>query len=78
MAYGKEKINEVRKLYVFDRQSLEIASQLVGVSYGTAQRWKNQAKADGDDWEKQRTAQTMRSNDMEELGVKIMNNLVGF
>lgn len=76
MAYGKDKINEVRKLYVFDRQSLEIASQLAGVSYGTAQRWKNTARSNGEDWDKLRTAQTMRSNDTEELGIKILNNLV--
>ncbi len=76
MAYSKDKITEVRKLYVLERQSLEIASQLAGVSYGTAQRWKNSAKEMGEDWDKLRTAHTMKSNDMEELGIKILNNLV--
>jgi hypothetical protein len=38
MAYGKEKIDEVRKLYVVDRFSLDKASDFANVSYATAQR----------------------------------------
>lgn len=75
MAYGKDKINEVRKLYVFDRFSLDKASDFANVSYATAQRWKNQAKANGDDWDKIRATQTMRSHAIEELGMRILNHL---
>ena len=75
MAYGKEKIDEVRKLYVVDRFSLDKASDFANVSYATAQRWKNQAKANGDDWDKIRATQTMRSHAIEELGMRILNHL---
>lgn len=76
MAYGKDKIDEVRKLYVFDRFSLDKASDFANVSYATAQRWKNQAKAQGDDWDKLRTARTMANGDIEELSTQIMANFV--
>lgn len=76
MAYGKDKINEVRKLYVFERFSLDKASDFANVSYATCQRWKNQAKAQGDDWDKLRAAHTMASGDIEDLGVEILTNFI--
>jgi hypothetical protein len=76
MAYGKDKINEVRKLYVFDRFSLDKASGFANVSYATCQRWKKEAKAQGDDWDKLRAAHTMASGDIEDLGIEILTNFI--
>lgn len=76
MAYGKDKINEVRKLYVFDRFSLDKASDFANVSYSAAQRWKKEAKANGDDWDKVRTAHTMANGDVEDLGRQILTDFI--
>lgn len=76
MAYSKDKIHEVRKLYVFNRFSLDKAADVANVSYATAQRWKKEAKKQGDDWDKLRAAHTMAQGDIEALGTQIMTNFV--
>lgn len=47
MAHLKETRDALRRAYVLDRQSLEVAAAMFGVSYGTARRWKQQAEAEG-------------------------------
>ena len=58
---------KLKKHFAFDRLSLEQAAKLCDVSYGTAQRWKNKAKEEGDDWDKLRGANDLASGDAEEV-----------
>ncbi|OPH33250.1 DUF1804 family protein [Moraxella equi] len=76
MAYSKDKINEVRKSYVFERLSLDKCAELHKVSYPTVQRWKNQAKLNGDDWDKVRTAHTLAGGEIEDMGREILTDFV--
>lgn len=76
MAYGKDKIDEVRKLYVFDRLSLDKASLIAKVAYSTAQRWKNEAKKAGDDWDDFRTAKIMSSGELEDVSQEMMTEFI--
>lgn len=70
MAYSKEKVNEVRKSYIFDRLPLERCADLHKVSPQTVRRWKKEAKQAGDDWEKVRAAHTL--NELDESGREIL------
>ncbi len=76
MAHAKDKINEVRKRYVFDGMSLATCATVAGISYATAQRWKNTAKDNGDDWDKVRAAHTIAGSDLEDIGRQILTDFV--
>ncbi len=56
MAYGEETRRALRGAYVHKALSLEAAAEQVGIGFGTASRWRRDAKAAGDDWDKARTA----------------------
>jgi len=72
MAKSAEVRAQVRKHYVFDRLSFEQAAKLAGVAYTTARRWKDKAAAEGDDWDKLRTASALGSGDVEQLSQQIL------
>ena len=61
MAKGADVRALVRKHYVFDLMSLEMAASAANVAYTTAKRWRDKAAAEGDDWEKVRSAATFNS-----------------
>ena len=55
MAHPKSKRMALRSAYCYKALSLEEAAALVGISIGTARRWKTDAqKAEDDDWDKAR------------------------
>ncbi|SOE00655.1 DUF1804 family protein [Caenispirillum bisanense] len=56
MAHTPETKAAVRRSYIADRLGLEAAAERHGVSLPTARRWKSQAAAAGDDWDKIRAA----------------------
>ncbi|BEM21566.1 MULTISPECIES: DUF1804 family protein [Serratia] len=76
MAYPPETRDRLRRAYVFDGLSLEVAAVQCGVSYGTAQRWKNDSKAAGDDWETLRGARMLAGGGLEELTLAMFTGLV--
>lgn len=67
MAHGEEKIRAVRASYVFDQLGLEVAAMKHGIPDGTAKRWKREAKAEGDDWDKARSAQMIAGGGIEDV-----------
>lgn len=76
MAYPREMRDKVRRSYVFDRLSLEIASSKHGVAYSTARRWKDDALAAGDDWDKAQAAQLMAGGGVESAARQMLAGLV--
>ena len=53
MAHPKSKRMALRSAYCYKALSPEEAAALVGISIGTARRWKTDAqKAEDDDWDK--------------------------
>ncbi|RUI34558.1 DUF1804 family protein [Pseudomonas aeruginosa] len=76
MAHPKETRDGLRRAYVFERQSLEVAAAMFGVSYGTARRWKQQAEAEGDDWDKAQAAQLMAGGGLEHVARQVLTGLV--
>lgn len=67
MAHGEEKIRAVRGAFVFEQLGLEVAANKHGVPEATARRWKRDAKAEGDDWDKARSAQMIAGGGMEDV-----------
>lgn len=76
MAKSGEVRALVRKLYVFDRLSLEQAASQVDVAYTTAKRWRDRAAAEGDDWEKLRSAASLAGGDIEQLSRQILTEML--
>ncbi|MCP2041461.1 transposase-like protein [Neisseria sp. HSC-16F19] len=72
MAHPQETRDKLRQLYVGGGQTLETAALMCGITQGTARRWREQAKARGDDWDKLRAAYTLAGGSIEELGRAMM------
>lgn len=67
MAHGEDTRRAVRAAFVFDQLGLEIAAAKAGVPEATARRWKREAKAEGDDWDKARSAQMIAGGGIEDV-----------
>lgn len=76
MAHAQATKDKLRRLYVFDRLSLEVAAGQCGVSFATARRWKDKAEAAGDNWEKLRAAHTMAGTELEDIARQLLTDLV--
>lgn len=76
MAHPKETRDAVRRAYVHDRQSLEMAAAMHGVASGTARRWKLQAQDAGDDWDKAQSAQLLAGGGIEDVARQVLAGLV--
>jgi len=67
MAHSDEVRKAVRAAYVFDQITLDAAAVSRGVPVGTARRWKTEAKAEGDDWDRARGAQMIAGGGLEDV-----------
>lgn len=67
MAHGDDTRRAVRAAFVFDQLGLEIAAAKHGIPEATARRWKREAKAEGDDWDKARAAQMIAGGGIEDV-----------
>ncbi|PJG83779.1 DUF1804 family protein [Caviibacterium pharyngocola] len=76
MAFDEKVRAFVRRYYVFDRLTLEQSAEKAGVAFGTARRWKSQAQAKGDDWDKARDVQVMVGGDMESLAAGMLSGFI--
>jgi hypothetical protein len=57
--HAPEKRAIVRAAYVYQRQSLPSAAETADIPLPTARRWKSEAEAEGDDWDKARSIASM-------------------
>ncbi|TKI08650.1 DUF1804 family protein [Martelella alba] len=76
MAHPQEVRDRLRRSYIFNQLSLEIAAAQAGVAFATASRWKKEARENGDDWDKLRAAHIMASNGLEDIGRAVLTGLV--
>jgi hypothetical protein len=74
MAYGRDKKLALRAAYVFDRLGIELAAKKCKVGLSTAARWKREAAANGDDWEKARGAVAMSEQNFGDLARGLLND----
>ena len=74
MAHGKEKRTQLRSLYVFQRLPMETACKKVGIPRSTANRWKQEAADDGDDWDNVRAAVALGDDNFKSLAAKLLED----
>jgi len=74
MAHGKEKRTQLRGLYVFQRLPMDAACKKLGVPRGTANRWKQEAAAQGDDWDTGRAAVALGDDNFKALSTKLLED----
>lgn len=76
MAHDNSKRTALRSAYVHDRLPLEAAADKAGVPHSTAARWKRQARAEGEDWDKLRAATLLAGEGMENVARQMLADYV--
>ena len=74
MAHPAEKRTQLRGLYVFQRLPMEAACAKLGVARSTANRWKQEAAAQGDDWDMVRSAVALGDDTFKSLSAKLLED----
>ncbi len=74
MAYKPEKRLAVRASYVSERLPLPAAADKHTVSISTAQAWKRQAKLQGDDWDKARSASRLAAGGLGDITAQLLED----
>lgn len=78
MAYSIRHRTELKKSYVHKLLPLTQAAKLAGVGLPTARRWKTEAAAAGDDWDKQKAVSSMTTGGRDDLIKSLVNDYVLF
>lgn len=76
MAYGEDTRRALRGEYVYKALSLEAAAERVNVALGTASRWKREALAAGDDWDRARAAARLSADGAEAVTQAVLEDFV--
>ncbi len=74
MAHGREKHSQLRGLFVYQRLPMETACKKVGIPKSTGNRWKQEAKDHGDDWDTARAAVAMGDESFRQLSVRLLED----
>lgn len=74
MAHAKEKRAQLRGLYVYQRLPMEAACKKLGVPRATANRWKHEAAANGDNWDDARAAVALGDDNFQALSKKLLED----
>ncbi|MFT4243547.1 MAG: DUF1804 family protein [Acidovorax sp.] len=74
MAHPGEKRAQLKGLYVYQRQPMETACEKLGVPRSTANRWKKEALAEGDDWDFLRAATALGDENFASLSKKLLED----
>ena len=76
MAHPPEMRSKLRSLYVHKGLGLEHAAQRLSVSPRTASRWKQEAEAEGDDWDKARAAHHLAGEGAEAVSRAVLEDFL--
>ena len=74
MAHASEKRTQLRGLYVYQRLAMETACKQLGVPRSTANRWKQEATAQGDDWDTARAAVGLGDENFSTLSKRLLED----
>lgn len=74
MAHGKETRAQLRGLYVFQRLPMDAACKKLNVPRSTANRWKQEAADQGDDWDTMRTATALGDDNIKSLSAQLIED----
>lgn len=76
MAHPPEVRSKLRSLYVHKGLGLEHAAQRMSVAPRTASRWKQEAEAEGDDWDKARAAHHLAGEGAEAVSRAVLEDFL--
>ena len=74
MAHPQDVRRAVRMSYVVQRLTLAEAARQAGVNRNTARTWKREAAAQGDDWDRARTAANMAEGGLGSITERVLND----
>ena len=70
--YSDDVKNCIRRAYVHDLLTLKAAAKKFKIPEASARRWKQRAKAEGDDWEKARSASRMARGSLGDITAEVL------
>jgi Protein of unknown function (DUF1804) len=76
LSHSVEMRQQLRKAYIYEGFGLDACAQKVNISYSTASKWKKQALAEGDDWDKARSARMLSSDGAEAITQAVLEEFV--
>ena len=74
MAHATEKRAQLRGLFVYQRMPMEAACKKLGVPRSTANRWKQEAADQGDDWDTARSAMALGDENFTNLSKQLLED----
>lgn len=74
MAHPNERRTELRGLFVYRRLSIDAAAKVMEISKSTAVRWKADARANGDDWDAARSANSLGDENFKQLSMQLLED----
>lgn len=77
MAYSEQARNNARTYYIRHSVTNVDAANYAGISLPTFMSWKKKAKADGDNWDLQRSALRMAGGGMGDMTTEILEDFAG-
>lgn len=72
MAHANEKRTQLRNLFVFQRLPMETACKKAKVPPSTGNRWKREARDEGDDWDTARASVALGDENFTNLGKQLL------
>jgi transposase-like protein len=76
MAHPPEFRQKLRQLYVHKGMGLEQAAQKLSIASRTATRWKQEAEAQGDDWDRARAASMLAGEGAEAVAQTVLEGFL--
>lgn len=74
MAHATERRSQLRGLFVYKRLTMDAACAAMRLPRSTGNRWKQDAKAAGDDWEKARAAVALGDENFSQLSRRLLED----
>lgn len=74
MAHATERRVQLRGFFVYKRLPMEAACAALHLPKSTGNRWKNDAKAKGDDWDQARAAVALGDENFSQLSRKLLED----
>ncbi len=76
MAHGPEVRAAVRAAFIYEALGLEAAAERFSTSFASVSRWKREAKAAGDDWDKARAAARLAGQGADNVSREVLEEFV--
>lgn len=76
MAHASERRQQLRGLYVYKRLSMDAACRALEIGKTTGVRWRADALAKGDDWDRARTARALGDESFGDVARQVLEDML--